>query len=84
MASRQQEYINEVRGQARNLWESFTRLRSLQLEWNALDYTNTLEDGTGVNEGVTRAEVGAVVFDTTEAIKTLMDSGHATNIARLF
>ena len=83
MASRQSDYIGEVRKEARKLWDAINALKALQLEYNALDYGNTLPDGEGDNEGYTKAEVGSVVFDTTEAILTLFGQGHSTNVAKL-
>ena len=56
---------------------------ALQREYNALDHGNTLDDGEGSNTGVTKEEVGAVVFDTANAMVTLLGAGHATNMAKL-
>ncbi len=66
-----------------NIWDGINALRSLQPEWNALDYGTTLEDGVGANEGVTADEVGAVVFATTDAFIALLATGHATNMSKL-
>ena len=55
----------------------------MQREYNALDYGNTLPDGSGENEGISKAEVGAVIFDTANALVALLDTGHATNMAKL-
>lgn len=81
--SRQLEYINETRAHTRAIWEATLALKALQTEHNALDYGNTLEDGTGENEGITADEVGAVVFATTDAIITVFNAGNATNLAKL-
>lgn len=83
MANRQSDYISEARQVARNLWNSILALEALQSEYNALDYGNTLLDGEGENAGVTKTEVGAVVFDTANAMRVVLDAGHATNLARL-
>jgi len=83
MASRQQSYINIVRGANQAVWDGILQLQALQAEWNALDYSTTLADGVGDNEGITAAEVGAVVFDTANAMIALLQQGHATNMARL-
>ena len=48
---------------------------------NTVGYT--LPDGSGENDGITKAEVGAVVFDTANALVTLLNAGHATNMAKL-
>ena len=52
-------------------------------EWNALDYGTTLDAGEGENAGIVRADVGAVVFGTADALRTVLNSGHATNMAKL-
>jgi len=81
--SRQSDYISEARAANRKVWDGINALKSLQREYNALDYGNTLPDGSGENEGISKAEVGAVVFDTANALVTLLDAGHATNMAKL-
>lgn len=81
--ARSQDYITEARQANRALWDAINTLVSMQREWNALDYGNTLEDGTGSNAGVSAAEVGAVVFDTANALVAVLAQGHATNMAHL-
>jgi len=80
---RQQEYIGIVRGLAKQIFEGINGLKTLQAEWNALDYLNTLPDGIEQNTGITAAEVGAVVFATADALEATLAAGHATNLARL-
>lgn len=81
--SRQSDYITEMRSNARALWKSWEALMEAQREWNALDYSNTLKVGEGENAGIAGPMIGAVVFDTANAIKAVMDAGHATNVAKL-
>ena len=81
--SREQDFITEARAANRAVWDGINTLVALQREWNALDYGTTLDDGAGDNLGVTRSEVGAVVFDTAAALVTLLAAGHATNMAKL-
>lgn len=83
MAARESDYITEARTAAQQLWAAYLKLKSLQVEYNALDYGNTLDDGLGANTGITRQQVGSVVFDTTNAIETVFNAGHATNVAHL-
>jgi hypothetical protein len=83
MAERQGLFITEARRHAKAIWDGLNALEALQSEWNALDYGNTLPNGSGSNDGVTTTNVGAVVFDTANAIRTVLDAGHATNIAKL-
>ena len=81
--SREQDYISLVRDANRKIWEGINQLKAFQREWQALDYGNTLDVGVGENVGLTAAQVGAVVFDTANALETTLNTGHATNMARL-
>lgn len=81
--SRQQQYINEARMETRNFWNAYQNLLSMQAEWNAQDYGTTLQPGEAQNSGIDRDDVGAVVFATMDAIKTLLATGHATNITNM-
>jgi hypothetical protein len=82
-ASREQDYITIVRQYNRGIWEGIHALIAMQAEWNALDYSTTLDPGENANEGITSVEIGAVLFDTTAAFEGVLASGHATNMARL-
>lgn len=84
--ARKSDYITLAREAARNLWEAQQTLLTLQAEWNAQDYGNTMtvDDFEGDNAGLTTAQIGAVVFDTANAIKTsVLDIGHATNLTNV-
>jgi hypothetical protein len=81
--ARHQDFITAARIATRKVWEGINELRSMQKEWNGKDYGTTLPAGTGMNDGVTKAEVGAVVFDTVDAVDTLLAAGHATNLSKL-
>ena len=81
--AREQDFISEARAANRAIWDGINALVALQREWSALDYGTTLDDGAGTNTGGTRTEVGAVVFDTANAMVTLLGTGHATNMANL-
>lgn len=80
---RGQDYITIARQYNKQIWDALNALEGLQPEWQALDYGSTLPDGEGENAGITGAEVGSVVFATTDAIRALLDTGHATNMAKL-
>lgn len=83
-AAREQDFITLARAAARKVWEGMHELLAMQTEWNALDYGNTLDNGEGQNAGLTRTEIGAVVFDTANELKLrVIDTGHKTNLARL-
>lgn len=81
--AREQDFITEARQLNRQVWEGINGLVALQREWNALDYANTLDAGEGDNTGIEAAEVGAVVFATADAFVTVLNAGHATNMAKL-
>lgn len=81
--ARESDFITEARQHARAFWNAINALEALQKEYNALDYGTTLDDGVGENAGITRQQVGAVVFDTANAIRTVLNTGHATNVAKL-
>jgi hypothetical protein len=85
--NRQSGYITEAREHARRIYSSISALKTMQSEFNYGGYgpqgANPLPDGQGDNEGVTAAQVGAVIFDTTDALKGLLDGGHGANIAAL-
>lgn len=81
--SRESDFITEARAHARALWNAVNALEALQKEHSALDYGNTLDDGVGENAGITKQMVGAVVFDTANAVRVVLNAGHATNVAKL-
>lgn len=83
MANRGSDFITEARQATRQLWDALLKLEALQNEYNALDYGTNLPDGVGENEGYTKLEVGAVVFDTANALRGVLNAGHATNVAKL-
>ena len=83
MSNRSQDYISLIRTANQQIWDAVNTLVGAQCEWNALDYGTTLAVGEGSNEGITKAMVGAVAFDTANALVTTLNAGHATNMARL-
>jgi len=81
--AREQDYYTLARQANTAIWDALNDLVALQREWNAMDFGNTLEPGAGANDGLTKTEIGAVVFDTTNAMLAVLAAGHATNMARL-
>lgn len=81
--AREQDFYTLARQANTAIWDALNDLVALQREWNALDYGNTLEPGAESNAGLTDVEVGAVVFDTTNAFLAVLAAGHATNMAKL-
>lgn len=79
MSDRKAEYVVDVQRMTRAIWDNLNALQALQAEWVALDYGTTL----GTHEDLLPAEVGAVVFDTANALRATLASGHATNMAKL-
>lgn len=82
------DFYSNARTFARMIHEGITGLRNLQPQFNYGGYgpagANPLPNGTGANEGITAAEVGAAVFDTADALKTVLDNGHGANLEKLF
>lgn len=84
MSIREDAYLAFVRQNTRALWTAYNNLKGAgQGQWNGLDYGTTLQAELPVDAEFTAAEVGAVVFDTVNAIATLMGQGHATNVSKL-
>lgn len=83
MSVRSDQYISEVRSANLAIWNGVNQLVSLQREFNAGDYGNTLKDGNGANTGYTKLDVGSVVFDTANAFVAVLAAGHATNMQKL-
>ncbi len=81
--ARSDDYITMTRNANAAIWNGINALVGLQHEWNALDYGNTLAEGSGLNTGITRQAVGAVVFDSANALMTVLNTGVATNMAKL-
>lgn len=79
MPDRKEEFVADARRHVRSIWDALNALEAMQREWNALDYGNTL----GTHDGLLPLEVGAVVFDTANALRTTLNAGHATNMAKL-
>lgn len=82
--ARKSDYKSETRDAARRLWDAYNDLLGLQAEWTAQDYGASLgTDDDGEHTGIPPATFGSVVFDTANAIKALMDGGHATNVTNI-
>ncbi len=83
MSNRHQDFISQVRASNKKIWDGINELVAFQREYHALDYGNSLQNGEGENSGITKAEVGAVTFDTANALVAVLAAGHATNMANL-
>jgi len=80
MTTSEQDFITRAREYNRQVWNGINNLVELQRQWNALDYSTTLVDEV---TGFLAADIGAVVFDTADAMVDVLDAGHATNMAKL-
>lgn len=76
-------FITTARTQVQLFWQAYLNLLGMQAQWNALNYGTTLMDGQGSNAGVTAAAVGSAVFDSMNAIQTVLTQGYATDLAKL-
>lgn len=85
--ARDSDYVTRVREYNRQLWLALQGLLAEQAQWNALDYAAELivsvPGETTAHEGLTAAQIGAVVFDTANAFKVVLDAGHATNMSNI-
>jgi hypothetical protein len=81
--SREDQFILEVQYAARQLWLSIHKLGILQDEWTARDFTNTLSPGVTLSNYPSVADLGAVVYDTCNALKAVLNAGHATNVTKV-
>ena len=79
--SRETNYYNNVRAANRQIWDGINALVALQREYNTLALA--ADTGSSASDGITKLELGAVVFDTANAFQTLLGQGHATNMAKL-
>jgi hypothetical protein len=55
----------------------------MQTRWNALASGDNMIDGQGAFLGITKTQVGSVVFDTANALRALLDNGHGTNLEKV-
>lgn len=78
MNQREIDYINKVKQNTLQLWNAINNLKSMQRQWNALQYGTNLPDDL-----ILHADVGAVVFDAANALSTVLDNGQAGNLAKL-
>jgi hypothetical protein len=81
--ARDQDFYGAVRDNARALWNALNELQSLQAEWNAGDYGSALAAGAGSNDGLVAQDLGGVVFAGADALRTVMNTGVATNFVKV-
>ena len=81
---RQQDYYTLVRDANREAWNAMLKLVSLQREWQAQNYTETLAPGAGENTGLVAADLSAVIFDAANAVaETLATGNYSTAMTKL-
>ena len=70
--TRQQNYYTQVRQANRAAWQSMLTLISLQREWDAQNYAETLAPGEGENSGLVASDLSAVIFDAANAVAEVL------------
>ncbi len=83
MIARESDFVTEARAHATALVEAIENLKAMQSEWSAMDYGTTMDPLTGAHEGLTPADIGAVVVATADAMVALLATGHATNLYKV-
>lgn len=82
-AARAQDYISLMRANAKKFAEAVNVFLAAQREWQALGYGSTLPEGAGANNGITRAEVDAVVNAMTDAVDAVLRANGRLHLASL-
>jgi hypothetical protein len=72
-----------ARGYSQQLLAAIAGLEAMQTRWDALDSGANMIDGQGSFNGLTKLDVGAVVFATADAFRGLLDAGHGTNLSKM-
>ena len=72
-----------VRQHAQQILAALHGLEAMQTRWNALASGDNMIDGQGAFNGITKTQVGSVVFDTANALRALLDNGHGTNLEKV-
>lgn len=82
--TRQQDYYTQVREANRAAWQAMLTLVSLQREWEAQNYAETLAPGDGNNSGLVASDLSAVIFDAANAVATVLaTNGYSTAMTKL-
>lgn len=77
--ARGQDFITEARQHNRAIWTAIHDAKSrMQSEWNASDFGSNLSNGEGENDGITKGETGAFVFDTINLFHAVISGGTIT------
>jgi hypothetical protein len=85
MNARQRQYYIETIIATRKIWQGINELQALKKEGDAMDLGNTLPNGPEGSdfEHLTAEQLLSVVYSTSDALQTVLNAGHATNMARL-
>ena len=82
--TRRQDYYTQVREANRQAWAAMLTLVSLQREWDAQNYAETLAPGEGQNSGLVASDLSAVIFDAANAVaEVLATNGYSTAMTKL-
>lgn len=80
MNQQHQNYINGTKNDINQAITAIHRLKSRQLQWNALDYENTLITD---DPNLTVANVGAAIFAGGDALMAVLEGGNGGNLFKL-
>lgn len=82
--SRKSDFISEYRQLTAQLLEVQGELEQRRLEWDSLDYGNTMtqDDFIGDNASILKADLVASV-SSVGAVTTLLSQGHRTNLYKI-
>ncbi len=86
MTQKEREFYGATRRNAKAIWTALHDAKNLQDQWNALDYGNTLSAGDNFDAGITKSELGPVIFDTFNALQAVLDAnggGLSGNLAKV-
>jgi hypothetical protein len=77
--------ITKIRNATTNLVTAIEALQTINVEWTYLDLGNVIQlgDFTGLHEGLTVADLSAVIGTTLGAIDSLLAAGHGTNLYKV-
>lgn len=91
------DIITNIRQETSTILEALESLNGLRKDWDAgmstwiidasgddpTDPNYEPHDFAGINEGLMKADISAVIGTTLDAINTLLASGHRTNMTKI-
>jgi len=80
---RHSDYTSEVRSRIKEIHAQSIALAAMQTQWNEGGYGDNLSDGVGANEGITKSDVGPIVFDVANALVAILTGGNGAAIEKM-